>query len=174
MSDKISDFQPFFCPHIVHRITLGIPLRCNRITHAPTSDQPSADSDFAMTHGFVEHVNITVGSPEKTATMLTHLFGWHHRWAGPSGLGGRTIHVGTDTHYIAMYATEDADGSALSHAKGRPLNHIGIVVDDLNAVEQRAIALGMTPFNHGDYAPGRRFYLLDADNIEWEIISYSG
>ena len=28
------------------------------------------------------------------------------------------------------------------------------------------------PFNHGDYDPGRRFYFLDPDGIEYEVISY--
>ena len=33
-------------------------------------------------------------------------------------------------------------------------------------------AAGLKPFNHGDYDPGRRFYFLDPDGIEYEIISY--
>ena len=32
---------------------------------------------------------------------------------------------------------------------------------------------GLTPFNHDDYEPGRRFYLFDRDGIEWEIVSYA-
>jgi predicted enzyme related to lactoylglutathione lyase len=45
-------------------------------------------------------------------------------------------------------------------------------VDDLDAVERRVVAAGLRPFNHGDYEPGRRFYFLDADGIEFEIVSY--
>jgi glyoxylase I family protein len=46
-------------------------------------------------------------------------------------------------------------------------------VTNLDDVERRAQKFGLTPFNHGDYAPGRRFYLLDHDGIEWEIVSYA-
>ncbi|WP_420801970.1 hypothetical protein [Sphingomonas cavernae] len=34
-------------------------------------------------------------------------------------------------------------------------------------------AAGLTPFAHADYAPGRRFYFLDHDRIEFEIVSYA-
>lgn len=126
-----------------------------------------------MAQAFIEHVNITVGSPERTAEMLSELFDWQVRWKGPSALGGHTIHIGTADHYVAVYAVSDSDGAPLKHIKGHPLNHIGVVVDDLDGVEARAIALGLTPFSHGDYDPGKRFYLFDPDGIEWEIVSYA-
>lgn len=126
-----------------------------------------------MTQAFLEHVNITVGSPERTASMLEALFGWTIRWQGPSALGGRTIHTGNEGDYIALYTADASDGLPLSHTKGHPLSHIGVVVDDLDATEAKAIALGLVPFSHGDYPPGRRFYLFDPDGIEWEIISYT-
>jgi catechol 2,3-dioxygenase-like lactoylglutathione lyase family enzyme len=127
-----------------------------------------------LTQAFIEHVNITVGDPDRTAAMLEAVFGWKERWRGPSQLGGRTIHVGTESHYLAVYAEEGSDGSAKSHIKGVPLNHIGIQVDDLDAVEAKVIQQGLTPFSHGDYEPGRRFYFFDEDGIEFEIVSYAG
>jgi hypothetical protein len=30
----------------------------------------------------------------------------------------------------------------------------------------------LRPFAHADYAPGRRFYFLDPDGIEYEVVSY--
>jgi glyoxylase I family protein len=125
-----------------------------------------------MTQAFIEHVNITVSNPETTAQMLKSIFGWEERWRGPSALGGWTIHVGTDSHYIAVYTRGGADGIPVAHEKGHPLNHIGLQVDDLDAAECRTIAAGLTPFNHGDYAPGRRFYFFCPDGIEYEIVSY--
>ena len=126
-----------------------------------------------MTQAILEHVNITVGNPERTAAMLSHLFDWTVRWQGQGGGGGRTIHVGTATSYIALSSTKTSDGTPLVHGKGHPLNHVGIEVTDLDDVERRALKFGLTPFNHDDYEPGRRFYLLDDDGIEWEIVSYS-
>jgi catechol 2,3-dioxygenase-like lactoylglutathione lyase family enzyme len=87
--------------------------------------------------------------------------------------GGRTIHVGSADHYVALYTGRDVRYTADTFTKGRPLNHIGVLVDDLDATEAKVIEAGLTPFSHGDYEPGRRFYFLDPDGIEYEIISYS-
>ena len=117
----------------------------------------------------LEHVNLTVRDPERSAALMTALFGWRERWRGPSQLGGWTIHVGDARGYLALYTH---GGEARRFAKGLPLNHVGIEVDDLDAVEARAVAAGLEPFSHGDYEPGRRFYLLDDNGIEFEIVSY--
>ena len=127
-----------------------------------------------MAQTFIEHVNITVGNPDRTAAMLQKLFGWSERWRGNSQMGGRTIHVGTDSQYLAVNTDADSDGTAKAHSKGAPLNHIGIQVDDLDAVEANVLRHGLKPFGHGDYEPGRRFYFFDENGIEFEIVSYTG
>jgi catechol 2,3-dioxygenase-like lactoylglutathione lyase family enzyme len=121
---------------------------------------------IAMAKPRIEHVNVTVTDPERAAKLMAALFGWHVRWRGAARDGGRTIHVGSDDHYIALYTSGNVTYSADDFAKGRPLNHIGVEVDDLNATEARVVAAGLTPFSHGDYEPGRRFYFLDPDGIE--------
>lgn len=119
----------------------------------------------------LEHVNIRVSDPDRTAAFLTRLCGWHERWRGPSALGGWTIHLGAETDYIALYQGDTPLPGPF--AKGQPLQHIGLLVDNLDAAEQVVIAEGLEPFNHGDYEPGRRFYVFDWDGIEWELVSYS-
>jgi catechol 2,3-dioxygenase-like lactoylglutathione lyase family enzyme len=123
----------------------------------------------------LEHVNLTVSDNESTANLLTALFGWSERWRGPAQNGGFTIHLGHEDgsggDYVALYTPPG--GGTPRHAKGKPLNHVGVIVDDLDAVEARAVAAGLEPFSHGDYHPGRRFYLFDRDGIEWEIVSYT-
>ncbi|MBQ0771521.1 MAG: VOC family protein [Sphingomonadales bacterium] len=126
-----------------------------------------------MTNGKLEHVNITVSDPQQSADLLRDLFGWHIRWEGPSMLGGHTIHIGTDDDYIALYTNPDVQAADPKFNKGEPLNHIGVTVDDLDAVEARVVAAGLEPFNHGDYDPGRRFYFFDWNRIEWEVVSYN-
>lgn len=122
---------------------------------------------------FIEHLNLTVRDPERSAQLMTDLFGWYVRWSGPSALGGRSVHVGDDRCYIALYTRDGADTPDDVFRKGNPLNHIGIQVEDIDEVERRVIAAGLTPFMHGDYEPGRRFYFLDPDGTEWEIVSYA-
>ena len=123
-----------------------------------------------MSSGLLEHVNVTVSDPDRSADLLCRLFGWRIRWAGPAKLNGRTVHVGTDDSYVALWS--GAPGSQLGKEDHR-LNHIGVLVDDLDAAEQRVIDAGYRPHSHGDYEPGRRFYFDDDDGIEYEVVSYA-
>ena len=123
-----------------------------------------------MPTGFLEHVNITVSDPERSSALLQQLCGWHERWRGPSQLGGWTIQVGNERGYLAIYTN---DGRGGPFPKGTPLNHVGLVVDDLDAAEAVVKEVGLVPFNHADYEPGRRFYFFDWDGIEFEVVSYA-
>lgn len=126
----------------------------------------------------LEHVNITVSDPQKTAVMLADIFGWTTRWEGEAMAGaGYTMHVGTEESYIAIYSGSDPDQTVpkadASYNTRGTLNHIGVVVDDLAAVEAKVAALGYQAHSHADYEPGRRFYFYDADGVEFEVISYA-
>lgn len=125
-----------------------------------------------MAESRLEHVNVTVRDPARTAALMETLFDWHVRWSGPARDGGHSIHVGSGDHYLALYTGDKAAYSEDDFAKGRPLNHIGVLVDDLDTVEARVVAAGLVPFSHADYEPGRRFYFFDPDGIEYEVISY--
>ena len=120
----------------------------------------------------IEHVNITVRDPVRAAQLMGDLFGWKVRWEGPALNGGHTVHVGSDEQYLALYAPRGVDLADEAFAKGRPLNHVGVEVEDIAAAEARVIAAGLAPFNHGDYEPGHRLYFLDPDGIEFEVVSY--
>ena len=123
----------------------------------------------------LEHVNVTVKEPEATAAMLTTLFGWHVRWSGTAIHGGRSVHVGGDADYIALYTGPGGTPRAAtenSYAALAGLNHIGVVVDDLDAVEAAVTAMGFKTHSHADYEPGRRFYFNDADGVEFEVVCY--
>ncbi|MEM6267385.1 MAG: VOC family protein [Pseudomonadota bacterium] len=124
-----------------------------------------------MPTGQIEHANFTVTEPERSADLFKRLLGWHERWRGESQMGGTTIHVGDANTYLALYTNEEAEGG---YAKGQPLNHVGLLVDDLFAAEEVVIAAGLEPFGHDNYDPGERFYFLDWDGIEFEVVSYMG
>jgi catechol 2,3-dioxygenase-like lactoylglutathione lyase family enzyme len=128
-----------------------------------------------MTQAFVEHANITVSDPDATAQWMCDVFGWHIRWRGPAIHGGTSVHVGGTASYLALYNM----GHALpihtgeNHHRNGGLNHIGIVVDDLEAIEKRVSAHGFECHSHANYEPGKRFYFHDRDGIEFEVISYT-
>ena len=124
----------------------------------------------------LEHVNMTVKDPTATGAMLQRIFGWRIRWQGAAINGGFTIHLGDDDTYLAIYSGPDdtlTSRGDQSYRTAGGLNHIGVVVDDLDAIEQKVRSEGLTPQAHADYEPGRRFYFDDHDGIEIEVISYS-
>ena len=126
-----------------------------------------------MTQARLEHVNITVEDPGKTADCLCMLFDWHIRWRGEAIHGGETIHVGADDNYIAVYSKGDNGEAPDSYSTVGGLNHIGVVVDDLEDAEKRVMKAGYMPHSHADYEPGRRFYFHDENGMEYEVVSYS-
>ena len=121
----------------------------------------------------LEHANITVSDPAATAKWMETLFGWHVRWKGDAIDGGHTIHVGTQDRYVALYAPKgQVKSESSSYDMTGGLNHLAVVVDDLEATEEVVRTLGFTPGKHQDYEPGRRFYFHDGDDIEYEVVAY--
>ncbi len=121
----------------------------------------------------LEHVNVTVPDPKASAEILCGIFGWHVRWEGAAKDNGYTVHVGDEGSYLALYAPAkelSAMGDTYSRVGG--INHVGVVVDDINATEARVKAAGFVPHNHGDYEPGVRFYFDGPDGIEFEVVHY--
>lgn len=130
-----------------------------------------------MRKAYLEHVNVTVADPLAVAGDLSTLFGWEIRWQGEAIDSGFTVHVGerggAEDSYLALYrGRESHPASGSSYRTLNGLNHIGIVVADLDAAESRVKAEGHTTYSHADYEPGRRFYFNLRDNLEIEVISY--
>ena len=125
-----------------------------------------------MKNAYLEHTNLTVLNPEDLASLFCRLFDWKIRWQGDALDHGRTIHVGSDDSYLALYTHDKVTKSSCNHLVDNNLNHLGIVVSDLEEIEAKVKEEGYEPFNFGDYEPGRRFYFL-IDSLEIEIISYA-
>ena len=121
----------------------------------------------------LEHANVTVANPAATAGWMQKVFGWHIRWQGDAIDGGRSIHVGSDNCYLALYTPDDALGEApISYHTRGGLNHLAVIVENFEATEQAVIAAGFKPGEHHDYEPGRRFYFRDENGIEFEVVQY--
>lgn len=128
-----------------------------------------------MSAARLEHINVTVADARRTARRFCDLFDWHVRWEGPSTDGdGYTVHVGTEDAYIAVYSMDGSvDIAVAKYAQRGGLNHVGVVVADLDESEARIRAAGYVPNAHFDYEPGRRFYFSDDDGLEIEVVSYT-
>lgn len=123
----------------------------------------------------LEHANITVSDAKAAALRLCELFDWKIRWEGSSINDGYSVHVGGEDTYLAVYSNGKAPEipTYSTYQTRGALNHIGVVVDDLDATEARIIAAGFETNSHADYEPGRRFYFDNEDGIEIEVVSYS-
>lgn len=122
----------------------------------------------------LEHANITVGDAEHTAAWLGRVFGWHIRWQGSAMNGlGQTIHVGTESDYLALYAPKRSKpGIRPDYLQRGQLNHVGVVVEDLDATKAAVEAEGFEVHSHQVYEPGARFYFYDDNDIEYEVVAY--
>jgi hypothetical protein len=122
----------------------------------------------------LEHANFTVSDIDATATWMIELFDWEIRWKGGSKADGQSIHVGTQDRYLALYQepTSRSTSETTHHTIGG-LNHIAVVVDDIQSMRQRVQNAGFTPGEHYDYEPGQRFYFCDHDRIEYEVVQYN-
>jgi hypothetical protein len=100
--------------------------------------------------------------------------GWKVRWAGAGMTTGRTVHVGNDDSYLALFSYGNpGDSGEESYRTRGALNHIAVVVDDLDAVGQLVKLAGFVPGETYDYEPGRRFYFRETNGIEIEVVSYA-
>ena len=122
-----------------------------------------------MTQARIEHVNLSVTDPHRSAALLQKLCGWTIRWEGPAMNGGYTVHLGRDDAYLALYSNAEVRDH---YRTGLTLNHVGLEVDDLDGALALVRGEGLEPYHLSDYEPGRRFYFRDADGIEFEVVSY--
>jgi hypothetical protein len=82
--------------------------------------------------------------------------------------------VGLDDAYLALYSPkqrieERADNYAILNG----LNHVGVVVDNIDEIESRVVKAGLKPHNFSEFEPvKRRFYFNDHDGVEYEVLSY--
>lgn len=126
-----------------------------------------------MSNVRLEHTNITVSDPKATAAWIEKVFGWKIRWEGPGMQTGYTVHIGNEDSYVALFSYGGAMAAKSdSYTTIGGLNHVAVFTDDIDAVETRVHEAGFQAVNHNDYAPGRRFYFHDNDDIEWEVASH--
>ncbi|NNL18049.1 MAG: VOC family protein [Boseongicola sp.] len=126
-----------------------------------------------MSTARLEHINMTVSDPHATAAWLGRVFGWKIRWEGAGMQTGYSVHCGDSDTYVALFTYPETPGPKdESYVTLGGFNHWAVVVDDLDAVEERVKAEGFQPINHANYEPGRRFYFHDGDGIEIEVVQY--
>jgi catechol 2,3-dioxygenase-like lactoylglutathione lyase family enzyme len=121
---------------------------------------------------FLEHANMTVSDLDRSINFYSTLLGLGVRWQGTTNDGSPAAHVGDDRCYLALFQAT-APGKPPNDYASPGLNHIGFVVDNLDAARTRVAELGAQVHAEMDYEPGRRVYLFDPDGIEVELVEYA-
>lgn len=121
---------------------------------------------------FLEHVNFSVPDVDKAAKFYQQLLGFQIRWKGTIGEGRPVIHVGDKRCYIAFFQSDNPGPSPHNCYQDVGINHLGFVVDNLDAMKSRLQELNITPIPEKPYSPGRRVHFFDPDGIEVELVEY--
>ena len=115
----------------------------------------------------LEHANLMVSSIDDAVRFLKTAFPEFHIRGSGIFKGRPWTHVGTDDTYIALNESDPGN------ATGVPLNHLGYVVDDVEALADRLLEAG---YKEGIISPPhpyrKRRYFHDADGLEWEFVEY--
>ena len=86
----------------------------------------------------------------------------------------RWVHVGHEDVYLSVYQSTAPLNSQKIPYDGAPgFNHLGFVVDDLEALRQRLINQGFKETTiPNDHPARRRIYFNDAEGNDWEFVQY--
>ena len=126
----------------------------------------------------LEHLNVTLTDLDRATRALQAIVPeWSVRgsgtWADGSGLHHEWRHVGDDFQYLALYQTPP--GRTLQAGGPRSaFNHLGLVVDDLDAALARLHAIDI-PLDHigGSTAHRRSAYVvIEPEGLQIELVAY--
>ncbi|MHC5025884.1 MAG: VOC family protein [Planctomycetota bacterium] len=122
----------------------------------------------------LEHVNMTVIDLDAAIDFYRRLLGFEVRWRRPAGETCAAAHVGRDDFFLALFQADPPAAPLPPREYGRAgLNHVGFVVDDLDASRARLLEMNVMPHHEAAYEPGRRLYFMDPSGIEVELVEYA-
>ncbi len=140
--------------------------------------RPSQEPEQTMQALRLEHVNFTLGDLDRATRALQAIVPqWRVRgsgtWTDDEGREVAWRHVGDDFQYLALFAAPP--GRAL-RAKPRDgaFNHLGLVVDDIDAALARLAALGIVRDHLGGSGAHRRsaYVCIEPERLEIELVAY--
>ena len=123
----------------------------------------------------LEHANLIVRDIDATIRFIqTALPGYVVRHDAIDPDGRRGVHSGTGEAYLALNQATAEPAELWRPYTGRPgVNHLGIEVDDVDALRTRMLSAGYresTPPNSHPFR--KRVYFYDPDGNDWEFVQY--
>ena len=122
----------------------------------------------------MEHANLHVRHFSDAVKFLSTAFPEFRVRSERIEDGLRWIHIGTDEIYIALTETRQEPAAGWAPYSGKPgVNHLGFVVDVVDALRQRLGAAGFKDSTYPNKHPHRkRVYFHEADGNDWEFVQY--
>jgi hypothetical protein len=131
---------------------------------------------MTQTRFHLEHLNFTLTDLDRATRALQAIApAWRERgrghWLDGAGRRIEWRHVGDDLQYFALFATPPGE---VLHGEGAPFNHVGMVVDDLDAALARLAALGVAREYPGGSGAHRRsaYVCIEPERLEIELVEY--
>lgn len=122
----------------------------------------------------LEHANLSVTDVDAMLGFILAAFPeFHVRHDSGSTNPERWVHVGDADTYIALNRAREPvpPGTRSYYAPG--FNHLGFVVEDLDALRARLLAAGYREVIYPNQHPARRrAYFEDPQGEEWEFVQY--
>lgn len=109
---------------------------------------------------YLEYVNIIVENLDELVSLFCMLFGWKVWWSGGVKNDGYMVYVGNDKDYLVFYRFKVINDIESDYKIFVNINYIGIVVFNLDEIEQWVLVLNFNIFSYGDYELGRCFYFM--------------
>ena len=123
----------------------------------------------------LEHANLQVKDVDGMIDFLRTAFP-DFRVRHDSGRADpeRWVHVGNDDTYLALnLATVSAAPARQPYSASPGFNHLGFVVDDVDALRQRLLGAGYPETTVPNSHPARkRIYFNDREGNDWEFVEY--
>ena len=123
----------------------------------------------------LEHANLCVRDIDVMIKFLLTAFPeFRIRQDATGEDGSRWVHVGTENTYFALkQATAEQQEKAKPYGKMPGINHLGLEVEDVEALRERLAAAGYKDSTYPNAHPHRkRVYFNDPEGGDWEFVQY--
>lgn len=124
---------------------------------------------------YMEHANVTVRSIDEAKAFLKLVFPEFEERGSGGSEKKRWVHFGTQETYIALEEMAEPQASDRKPYHDPGINHVGWVVDDVEAIREKAAAAGYRAGDvglEGDGPYRKRVYIFDSVGVEWEFVEY--
>lgn len=121
---------------------------------------------------YLEHANITVNNLVNSTIFFQTAFIEFQIRGGGTNNGRKWIHLGNATTYLSLNEASNSVESSKNYEKNG-FNHIGFVVDDVDALGSRLLQAGFKRDYPKQIEKFRiRDYFTDSDGNEYEFVQY--